>query len=473
MQSTHQTTRGKNPLRDFTKWINEINPSVFMFSAAILAMLFANSSLKDTYTSILNASVNLEIGGFKFFQIHGRAMTVTEFINDALMVLFFFGVGLEIKREMVAGSLCTVRKAMLPTIAAFGGILMPILIFLMIENQDPIAMRGVAIPMATDIAFSLAVLGLLGKRVPVTLKLFLMALAVVDDIAGILVIAIFYSSGISFLPLTLGIITILISLYLSKKGVVNRSVYYVLLFIVWSFFMQSGIHSTIAGVLLALTVPHKPTLRPDALERDMKKLDMHVASAKEPGYVQKDFLDDDYIEDMRIIDRRIDRTISTVQLMEHQVSPWVNYLVLPLFAFSNSGIALVGMGSASSWGVAIAIALGLFFGKTLGIFGFTYLATKLKIVKLTQGITYRNLFGISIFGGIGFTVSLFLATLAFSGVGEIGVEYLNMAKLGIIVGTLLSGIVGVLTLSSILKKEERIGEGAFSKEYLEYMSSNK
>jgi len=443
-----------------------------MFSAAILAIIFANSSLSGLYTRILDAPVNLEIGGYKFFQVHGRTMTLTEFINDALMVLFFFSVGLEIKREMVNGSLSSVRKAMLPTLAACGGIIMPVLLFLAIENQDPIALRGVTIPMATDIAFSLAVLGLLGKRVPVTLKLFLMALAVVDDIAGILVIAIFYSSGIQWIPLALGIATIIIAYLFSKNGVTKSSTYYILLFIVWTFFMHSGIHSTIAGVLLALVIPHKPTIHPKDLEEDMKRLDIHVATSKQEGYVQKDFLDDDYIGDMQVTQRRIQRTISPVQIMEHEVSPWVHYLVLPLFAFSNSGIAFGEMTGSAAIGVAIAVAVGLFVGKTIGIFGFTFLATKLRLVKLTPGVTYANVFGISIFGGIGFTVSLFLAALAYQGIGAEAAEYLNMAKLGIIIGTLVSGIVGVLVLSAILKWESKKGRGAASQEYKDYLASN-
>lgn len=443
-----------------------------MFSAAILAIIFANSSLSGLYTRILDAPVNLEIGGYKFFQVNGRTMTLTEFINDALMVLFFFSVGLEIKREMVNGSLSSVRKAMLPTLAACGGIIMPVLLFLAIENQDPIALRGVTIPMATDIAFSLAVLGLLGKRVPVTLKLFLMALAVVDDIAGILVIAIFYSSGIQWIPLALGIATIIIAYLFSKNGVTKSSTYYILLFIVWTFFMHSGIHSTIAGVLLALVIPHKPTIHPKDLEEDMKRLDIHVATSKQEGYVQKDFLDDDYIGDMQVTQRRIQRTISPVQIMEHEVSPWVHYLVLPLFAFSNSGIAFGEMTGSAAIGVAIAVAVGLFVGKTIGIFGFTFLATKLRLVKLTPGVTYANVFGISIFGGIGFTVSLFLAALAYQGIGAEAAEYLNMAKLGIIIGTLVSGIVGVLVLSAILKWESKKGRGAASQEYKDYLASN-
>ena len=459
-------------MRRFTKWIGGINPSVFMFSAAILAIIFANSSLSGLYTRILDAPVNLEIGGYKFFQVQGRTMTLTEFINDALMVLFFFSVGLEIKREMVNGSLSSVRKAMLPTLAACGGIIMPVLLFLAIENQDPIALRGVTIPMATDIAFSLAVLGLLGKRVPVTLKLFLMALAVVDDIAGILVIAIFYSSGIQWIPLALGIATIIIAYLFSKNGVTKSSTYYILLFIVWTFFMHSGIHSTIAGVLLALVIPHKPTIHPKDLEEDMKRLDIHVATSKQEGYVQKDFLDDDYIGDMQVTQRRIQRTISPVQIMEHEVSPWVHYLVLPLFAFSNSGIAFGEMTGSAAIGVAIAVAVGLFVGKTIGIFGFTFLATKLRLVKLTPGVTYANVFGISIFGGIGFTVSLFLAALAYQGIGAEAAEYLNMAKLGIIIGTLVSGIVGVLVLSAILKWESKKGRGAASQEYKDYLASN-
>ncbi|MBR8704002.1 Na+/H+ antiporter NhaA [Porphyromonas levii] len=463
---------GRNPLKDFVRWVSGINPSVFMFIAAIMAIVFANTDLRGIYSTILDAPVNLEIGGHKFFQHHGRAMTLAEFVNDALMVLFFFSVGLEIKREMVDGSLSSFRKAMLPVIAAVGGMIMPVLIFLMVENQDPIALRGMAIPMATDIAFALAVLGLLGKRVPVTLKLFLMALAVVDDIGGILVIAIFYSTGIQWTPLIIGLLVIALSLYFSKKGVAKAGVYYILLFIVWTLFMQSGIHSTIAGVLMALTIPHKPTLRPDGLEPDMRKIDYRIATAKEPGYVQPVFLDEDYLADLRRAQSRIQRTISPVQSMEHEVSPWVNYFVLPLFAFSNAGIDFTGMGDSQLIVVAIAIAAALFVGKVLGIFGFTYLFTKLKVVKMTPGMTYSNVLGVSMFGGIGFTVSLFIATLAFLGVKDVGAEYLNMAKLGIIIGTLVSGTIGVLTLNVVLKREVKMGRGASSPEYKAYLNQH-
>lgn len=459
-----------NPLRDLSKWASDINPSVFLFVAAILAIIFANTGLSGIYSRILDAPVNLEIGQFKFFQVHGRTMTLSEFINDALMALFFFNVGLEIKREIVCGSLSTVRKALLPVIAACGGMIMPVLIFLLIENQDPIALRGMAIPMATDIAFSLAVLGLLGSKVPSTLKVFLMALAVVDDIGGILVIAIFYSSGINWIPLILGLFIILLSVYLSKKGVVKSSIYYLLLFIVWSFFMHSGIHSTIAGVLLALTIPYKPTVRPDELEQDLRKIDARVAIANQTSYSQRIFLNTDQLEDIRRAEKRLHRTISPVQVMEHEVTPIVNYIVLPLFAFANSGITFGNIGHSDAIGLAFAVALGLLIGKTVGIFGFTYLFSKLKVVSLTPGITHANLFGISIFGGIGFTVSLFIASLAYSNIGPETIEYLNMAKMGIILGTVLSGIIGVVALSAVLKHEEKRHKGGFSDEYLEYVA---
>lgn len=470
MISNDPSIKGRNPLRDLGKWVSNINPSVFLFLAALLAIIFANTSLLGIYSSILDAPVNLQIGDFKFFQVHGRAMTVSEFVNDALMALFFFNVGLEIKREIVSGSLSSVRKAMLPVIAAVGGMLIPVLFFLIVENQDPIALRGVAIPMATDIAFSLAVLGLLGNRVPTTLKVFLMALAVVDDIGGILVIAIFYSNGISILPLCLGLLFILISIFFSRRGVVNSGIYYLLFFIVWSFFMHSGIHSTIAGVLMALTIPHKPTIRPDELEGDMRKIDARVAIAKQPGYVQRTFLNADQLEDIQRIQKRLQRTMSPVQVMEHEITPIVNYIVLPLFAFANSGITLDGVGDPHTIGIALAVAFGLFFGKTFGIFGFTYLFSRLKVIKLTPGITVGNLFGISIFGGIGFTVSLFIATLAYSHIGAEAAEYLNMAKLGIVAGTIMSGIVGVFVLNRILKHEEKHGKGSASSEYKEYIA---
>lgn len=458
-----------NPLRRFYTWLLGINPSVFLFLAAILAIIFANSPLQHAYHAILNAPVTLEVWGYNFFEIHGRGMTVAEFINDALMAIFFFSVGLEIKQEMTIGSLSSVRKAMLPVVAAFGGMIVPVLVFLSICHTDP-AMRGMAVPMATDIAFALAVLGLLGNKVPSTLKIFLMALAVVDDIGGILVIAIFYSSGIKLIPLLIGIGLLLFSYFLGKRGVVRSGVYYLLFFIVWSFFLHSGIHTTIAGVLLALTVPHKPTIRPRELIEDFHNMKEKLQFTAAPGYQDRDFLEEDEIEDLRRTERRIHRLISPVQVMEGETANIVNYVVLPLFAFANSGITFGGVSAEALLGVPLAIFLGLLVGKTVGIFGFTYIFSKLKIIQLSPGITTKNLFGVSIFGGIGFTVSLFIATLAYQGLGAEGDLLLNEAKLGIFTGTLVSGIVGYFALKSILHSEKKHGKGAFSAHYQEYVA---
>lgn len=461
----------RNPVRDLWKWLQGINPSVFLFAGALLAIILANSGLQGAYFTFLNAPINLQIGDYLFFQHKGVPMTLAEFINDALMAFFFFSVGLEIKREMTIGSLSSFRKAMLPVIAALGGIIVPVLIFCAIENSDPIAMRGMAIPMATDIAFALAIVGLLGNRVPATLKVFLMALAVVDDIGGILVIAIFYSSGISLAPLVLGFLTLLLSYFLGKGGVVRSSIYYVLFFIVWSFFLHSGIHTTIAGVLLALTIPHKPTIRPRELLEDVEDLNWNMTKVLSDDYVDQDFLEEHQIENILRIEKRLHRTISPVQVMEHEVNPLVNYVVLPLFAFANAGITFGGVTTDQLWGLPLAVALGLLLGKTLGIFGFTYLFSKLKVIRLTPGMTYRNVFGISIMGGIGFTVSLFIATLAYQGLGEIGEIYLNQAKLGIIAGTVLAAIIGLVVLSRILQWEKKHNMGAYSQEYIDYIDN--
>lgn len=470
MTNQYVSTQKSNPLRDFYTAVSRINPSVFLFAAAIIAILFANSGLNGFYNKILNSPVIVQIWGYSFFDIAGRPMTVSEFINDALMALFFFSVGLEIKREMTIGSLSTFKKAMLPVLAACGGILVPVLVFSSICHTDPMS-RGMAIPMATDIAFALAVLGLLGDKVPSTLKIFLMALAVVDDIGGILVIAIFYSTGIKFIPLLIGLSLVLFAFFLGKRGVVRTGIYYFIFFLVWTFFLHSGIHTTIAGVLLALAIPHKPTIRPRELSEDLEMMKMGVARGSAEGYVDKDFLSDDQIEAIRRIERRLHRTISPVQVMDQQTSALVNYVVLPWFAFANSGITFGGVSMDSLFTLPLAIFLGLFVGKTIGIFGMTYICSKLKIVTLSPGITKKNLFGVSIFGGIGFTVSLFIATLAYSGLGSEGDVLLNQAKLGIFVGTIVSGIVGYFVLSAILKSEKKHGKGAYSQEYIDYMET--
>lgn len=443
-----------NTLHRLGSAVKGINPSVLLFVAAIVAIILANSPLKDLYFSILDAPVNVTVGNYNLFSHHGETMSLQHFVNDALMAIFFFVIGLEIKKEIMIGELSSIRKALLPIIAAIGGIIMPVVFFYLISPDSP-AIRGAAIPMATDIAFALAVLSLLGKRVPVALKIFLTALAVVDDIGGILVIAIFYTSHIAWYPLLLGFLLLGLCYLLGRNGLDKAYVYYLIGFFIWTLFLSSGVHTTISGVLLALTIPAKATIKLPTLMESMKNMVSSFVPSYEGGE-DSDFISHEKLITLRKMEKRVERTISPVQFMEHDLHPLVNFLILPLFAFVNSGVTFGGITMAELSGVPLAIFLGLFLGKTLGIFGFTLASLRMGIVRLPSGMTRRNLFGVSIFGGIGFTVSLFIANLSYAPLGQVGLELLNQAKIGVFVGTFVSGVVGYLVLSRILKKEERI-----------------
>ncbi|MDO4695648.1 Na+/H+ antiporter NhaA [Porphyromonas sp.] len=435
--------------------VRGVNPSVLLFISAIIAIIFANSPLRDIYFSFLDSPVNVTIGSYNLFSHHGHAMSLQDFVNDALMAIFFFVIGLEIKKEIMIGELSSMRKALLPIIAAIGGMVVPVLFFLLVSHESP-AMRGAAIPMATDIAFALAVLSLLGKRVPIALKIFLTALAVVDDIGGILVIAIFYTSHIAWTPLLLGLGLLVLCYFLGRKGLDKAYIYYLIGFFVWTLFLSSGVHTTISGVLLALTIPAKATVKLPDLMASMK----YMVSKFEPTYegdtTNSDFISHGKLIALRKMEKRVERTISPVQFMEHDLHPIVNYFILPLFAFVNSGVTFGGITLGELAGVPLAVFLGLFFGKMIGVFGFTYIFLRLGVVRLPAGVTRNNLFGVSIFGGIGFTVSLFIANLSYGPLGEIGAALLNQAKIGVFVGTFVSGVFGYFYLSKVLKKEERI-----------------
>lgn len=434
--------------------ILNFNPSLLLFLAAILAIIFANSSWQDAYFNLLHSPVKVQVGEYLLFQVHDRAMSLLEFVNDALMAVFFFVIGLEIKREIILGELSSPRKALLPILAAIGGMIVPVLIFLLFAHEGS-AIRGAAIPMATDIAFALAVISLLGKKVPLSLKIFLTTLAVVDDIGGILVIAIFYTSTIAWTPLLIGFALILLSFVLGAKGVNKDYIYYMIGFVIWTLFLQSGIHTTISGVLLAMTIPAKSTIMlPQLMEHTQGFLrDFKPKYEKEGRGVG--FVSPSQLIDLGKMEHRFVRSVPLVQRMEHYLSPVVNYIILPLFAFVNSGVTFGGISVGDLMIVPAGIFFGLVVGKCLGIFGFTWLFTKLKLVSLPQGMTQANLFGVSLFGGIGFTVSLFIANLSYTPLPVMGQTLLNQAKIGVFAGTLVSGLLGFFILSNILTKEKK------------------
>lgn len=419
--------------------------------ATVLALLVANiPALNQHYFAFWDHQVRLQLGSFNLFSHHGEPMTLVEFINDALMAVFFFSIGLEIKREVLVGELSSFRQALLPILGACGGMIVPVIIFFCIANGTDYS-GGSAIPMATDIAFSLGVLAMLGTRVPISLKIFLTTLAVVDDIGGIVVIAAFYSGHLQ-LDLLAYAFGLLVLLYFGGKFEFQSKFFYIGIgTIVWFLFLQSGIHPTIAGVLVAFCVPAKPVYAPGKYVKQIRDAIAHFRCEDDEKLNKKSILDNEQMNWLKEVESASDKVISPLQELEDSLHPVVNYFIVPLFAFANAGIYLLDMAPASVFqGVSLAIICGLFFGKFIGIFTFSWLTIKLKLAPKPDHSSWASLAAVSMLGGIGFTVSLFIATLSFPSLAQ--TDLLNHAKLGIVVGSILSGIVGYIWLHLTLPK---------------------
>lgn len=415
--------------------------------ATALALLVVNlPGCKDFYNSLWTHEIALQVGGFNLFSHHGEPMSVMAFINDALMAIFFFTVGLEIKREVLVGELRSFRQALLPIVAAVGGMGVPVLLFTLLAHGTPYA-GGSAIPMATDIAFSLGVLAMLGKRVPISIKIFLTTLAVVDDIGGILVIAIFYSSHIN-LWMLLAAAGILCVLMLGGRMQIQSKIFYFGIgAMVWFLFLNAGIHPTIAGVLIAFTVPARPLFAPKKYIKTIRQNIAYFSQEDDETLTRRSILDHDQMNVLKEIESASDKVISPLQDMEDSLHPLVNWLIVPLFAFANAGIYLGDLEFSSIFnGVSLAIIVGLLVGKFVGIFLFTWIAVKLKWAPMPDGTNWSMMASVALLGGIGFTVSLFIANLSFGTGDPLMSQLLNNAKLGILVGSLLAGILGWLLL---------------------------
>ncbi len=378
-----------NYLSKTFKWFFKLEAAsglVLLFSA-VVALIISNSELSEIYFSTLNKYLFIGINNF------GLKLSVIHWINDALMAIFFFFVTLEIKREFLQGELSNIKQALLPIIAAVGGMLVPALIYIYINLGDSETLNGWAIPSATDIAFSLGVLSLLGKRVPLSLKVFLTALAIIDDLGAIVIIALFYSGDLSIKYLSLMLLSFIALLVINKFNIKKFLPYLVIGLFLWDFTHNSGIHATIAGVLLAMTIPHR------------KK--------------EKDF--------------------SLLIKIEHAISPYVAFGIMPLFAFANAGVSLEGLSLSSLLDkVPLGILLGLFVGKQLGVFIFSYISIKLKVAQMPNNSNWFNFYGVGVLTGIGFTMSLFVGNLAFVE----NMHYMNGVKIGVLTGTLLSTLFG-------------------------------
>lgn len=441
----------KSSIRFFIR--SKINGGAVLLFVALAAMIIANSPLKDAYNAFFSQEIVFQIGDFNLFSIHGTNMTFMTFINDALMAIFFFSVGLEIKRELLVGELSSVRKALLPVIAACGGMIVPIVIFSLTSPEGPIR-HGAAISMATDIAFSLGVLSLLGKKIPLSLKIFLTTFAVVDDIGGIIVIGAFYSSNLvySYLLWSLPVIFIL---YLGGRLGINSKLFYISIgLIVWYLFLHSGIHPTIAGVIVAFTVPARPKFEISHYVGEIRVCMEKLPETSELNKTQY-MLSNSEFSILREVEAASDRVISPLQSLSDNLQPLVNYIVMPLFAFANASISFAHFSAADLKGVTLSVFIALVLGKLIGIFTFAWLPIKFKLLTMPSHMSKRSLFGVAMLGGIGFTVSLFIANLSYANVPEIGATLLNQAKMGIISGSLFAGICGYLLLNYIYSEKEK------------------
>ena len=432
---------------------NYANGGYVLIAVTVLAMVIANSPLQTLYFSWWERPVLLQIGDFNLFEHHGHAMSLMQVINDALMAIFFFSVGLEIKREVLVGELSSLRKALLPVIAAVGGIVLPITIYRLLSS-DAAILQGSAIPMATDIAFSLGILSMFGKRVPIGLKIFLATLAIADDIGGILVIALFYTEQLSILWLVYSAL-VLGGLLLGSRLHIHSKLFYVVGGVtVWYFFLHSGIHPTIAGVLVAFCVPAHPVMDTRRFIDEICEVVRDFPQTKQIKRGETYILSPEQLNALKSVESASDKVISPLQDLEDTLHPLINYLIIPLFAFANAGISLSDITFLSLFqGISLSIWVALVAGKFIGIMLFSYLPVVFGWAKKPDIVTWPMIAGVSALGGIGFTVSLFIGNLSFPLDSATNALLLNQAKLGILVGSLLSGVIGYFILSSTLPKK--------------------
>lgn len=422
-----------------------------LIAATVLALVVANiPGINTHYFEFWDQEVRLQLGDFNVFSHGGHPMSLLSFINDALMAVFFFSIGLEIKREILVGELASFKQALLPIVAAVGGMICPVVIYMIFAKGTDFS-GGAAIPMATDIAFSLGVLAMLGKRVPVSLKIFLTTLAVVDDIGGIVVIASFYSTDIEPMLLVYAAALLGILLLGSLMRIKSKIFYLGIGGVIWFLFLNSGIHPTIAGVLVAFCVPATPVFAPKKYIRIIRSSISHFRGEDDDLLVKRTILNKEQMNWLKEIESASDKVISPLQDLEDSLHPIVNYMIVPLFAFANAGIFLLDTAPATIVeGISLAIICGLVAGKFLGIFIFSWLTVKLKLAPMPAGSNWSMLASVAMLGGIGFTVSLFIATLSFGSGSPEDVYLLNHAKLGIVVGSVLSGVLGFLLLHKTL-----------------------
>ena len=419
----------------------QMTTGVILMFMTILALVLANSPLSDIYAHFFHTKVDLDVGDWEI------SHTIHHWINDGLMAIFFFIIGLEIKREVTVGELSNIKVAILPILAAIGGMIFPALIYLNI-NAGTAGATGWGIPMATDIAFAISAMILLGKRVPPALVTFLVALAIVDDLGAVLVIALFYTEQIHMVPLMLAGASFLTLVVFNRFGIHMILPYFIVGLVLWFFMFESGVHATIAGVIAALAIPSKPKISAVGFRKEAKRLldeyDTYPIDSKHGMNERQKAI-------LLKLESNINAIGTPAARLERDLHLPVALIVIPLFAFANAGIAIdfSSIGTTIMEPVSIGIMAGLIFGKVIGIFGVAWLATKLKIASLPQGSTMSQIFGVAFLAGIGFTMSIFVAELAFMN----NPELIFQAKVGILSASLFAGFFGYIWLRFIARSQ--------------------
>lgn len=416
--------------------------SIMLFGSTVLAIILANSNLSSNYFSILETYLTISIGEFSI------SKNLIHWINDGLMVIFFYVIGLEIKREMIAGELQSIKQSALPIISAIGGMIVPVVIFLTIHDTER-GMRGWGIPMATDIAFSLGILQLLGKKVPLSLKIFLTAFAIIDDLGAVLIIALFYSSQIMWEYVLISFAIYAVLIVINVFRIKFNFLYLASGIVIWYLFLKAGIHPTIAGVLIAFVTPASREIGKKSFTEGMREVIKDFGASKSTSI----FLNKNQIDTIGKTESLVDNIQPLLQRLEHKLHGWVAFFILPVFALANAGVTFNFGETGGINPLAFHVGIALLAGKVIGISGFSYLGMKLKLIKLPVNTNFKHIIGISFLGGVGFTMALFINSLAYE-----HDDLLDSAKIGIILSSLTAGITGYFLLKKFFKDQKEVSE---------------
>ncbi len=439
-EKNRKKRRLKDPIINFIQ--AESSSGIILILCTVIAIILANSTSSEAFYSLTHTRLGEFVSAYLPHLSH---FNMELFINDGLMAIFFFVVGLEIKREINTGNLSSARKAALPVVAAVGGMVVPALIYVYFNMDNAEHLAGWGVPMATDIAFALGILSLLGKRIPLGLKVFLSAVAIADDLGAVLVIAIFYTAHLNFVALAVGMGVYVIFILLNRYDVRNRSLYLFLGIIMWGAFLESGVHATIAGVLIAMAMPGKPRIKLNKfVSNSRSNLDKIEKIESDVELPEEDHV---VLSAVAEIDKGYKDAVSPLKRIEHNLTTWVAFLIIPLFALVNAAVPVTNFTANLTSNVSVGVMLGLFIGKPIGVTIFTWLTVKFKIGELPKGVNWGHIIGASILAGIGFTMSFFIDNLAYQ-----SQETKDVAKIGIMCASFLAAVAGSVFLIIVAKK---------------------